>query len=81
MRERKAFHTTTAAEFRELVEAARTSGRLDELAEALAERLERHRAALLAHQAARDFGQIQETKKVIASLESKLQIIRQAQAA
>jgi hypothetical protein len=79
MREKKLFQTTTNAEFRELVETARASGRLDELIKALDERLNRYRIALQSHQAARDFQQIQETKKIIAVLESKLQIARQAQ--
>ena len=79
MRDKKLFHTTTNAQFRELVEAARTSGRLNELISALEERLDRYRAALQSHQTARDFQQIHETKQIIATLESRLQIARQAQ--
>lgn len=79
MREKKLFHTTTNAEFRELVEEARRSGRLHELIGALEERLDRYRAALQTHQAARDFQQIHETKQIIATLESRLQIARQVQ--
>ena len=77
MQERKPFHTTTAAEFRELAETARTSGRLPELIEAISDRLERYRAALQSHQLARDFQSIQETKKLIANLENKLRIATQ----
>lgn len=79
MREHKPFHTTTAAEFRELAEAARIAGRLTELIAAINDRLERHRAALQSHQLARDFQSIQQTKKVIASLENKLQLAQQLQ--
>jgi hypothetical protein len=79
MREKKPFHTTTSAEFRELVEAARTTGRLNDLIQAIAERLAWYRAELQAHQATRNFQQIQETKKIITHLETKLQIARQAQ--
>ncbi len=79
MREHKAFHTTTIAEFRELAEAARSAGRLAALIEAVTNRLERHRAALQSHQLARDFQSIQQTKKLIANLENKLQIAQQLQ--
>ncbi|MBI1880052.1 MAG: hypothetical protein HYR94_17845 [Chloroflexi bacterium] len=79
MQERKPFHTTTAAEFRELAEAARAAGRLPELIAAISDRLERHRAAMQSHQAARDFQSIQETKKLIANLENKLRIVTQLQ--
>lgn len=81
MREKKLFHTTTAAEFRELAETARAAGRLTELIDAISERLERYRIALQSHQLARDFQSIQETKKLIANLENKLRIARQLQAA
>ena len=80
MQERKPFHTTTAAEFRELAEAARAAGRLPELIEAISDRLERYRAALQSHQSARDFQSIQETKKLMANLENKLRIAAQLQA-
>lgn len=79
MQERKPFHTTTAAEFRELAEAARAAGRLSELIAAISDRLERYRTAMLSHQAARDFQSIHETKKVIANLENKLRIVTQLQ--
>jgi hypothetical protein len=79
MRENKAFHTTTAAEFRGLAEAARAAGRLAELIEAITDRLERHRAALQSHQLARDFQSIQQTKKLITNLENKLRIAQQLQ--
>ncbi len=79
MREPGSFHTTTSAEFRELAEAARATGRLAELIEAIHDRLERYRTALQSHQLARDFQSIQQTKKLIGSLESKLQIARQLQ--
>jgi hypothetical protein len=65
------------AEFRDLAEAARSAGRLPELIAALAERLERYRAAMQSHQAARDFQSIQETKKLMANLENKLRIATQ----
>lgn len=81
MRERKSFHTTTAAEFRELAEAARATGRLGELVEAIQDRIERYRTALQSHQLARDYQSIQQTKKIIDSLESKLQIAQQLQPA
>jgi hypothetical protein len=81
MREKKLFHTTTAAEFRELAETARTAGRLEELIGAISDRLERHRVALQSHQLARDFQSIQDTKKLIANLENKLRIARQLQTA
>ena len=77
MQERKPFHTTTVAEFRDLAEAARAAGRLPELIAALSERLERYRAAMQSHQAARDFQSIQETKKLMANLENKLRIATQ----
>lgn len=79
MSEHRSFHTTTSAEFRELAEAARATGRLTELIEAIQARLERHRGALQSHQLARDFQSIQQTKKLISSLESKLQIAQQLQ--
>lgn len=79
MQEKKPFHTTTAAEFRELAETARAVGRLSELIAAISDRLERYRAAMQSHQAARDFQSIQETKKLIANLENKLQIASQLQ--
>lgn len=79
MREKKMFHTTTAAEFRELAETARAAGRLAELIDAISDRLERYRTALQSHQLARDFQSIQETKKLIANLENKLRIARQLQ--
>ena len=41
MQEKKPFHTTTAAEFRDLAEAARAAGRLPELVAAISDRLER----------------------------------------
>jgi hypothetical protein len=81
MREKKLFHTTTAAEFRELAETARAVGRLAELIDAISDRLERYRVALQSHQLARDFQSIQETKKLIANLENKLRLARQLQAA
>jgi hypothetical protein len=79
MQERKPFHTTTTAEFRELAEAARAAGRLPELIAAISDRLERYRAALQSHQLARDFQSIQETKKLMANLENKLRIAAQLQ--
>lgn len=81
MQERKPFHTTTSAEFRDLAETARAAGRLPELIEAISERLERYRAALQSHQLARDFQSIQETKKLITNLENKLRLAAQLQAA
>lgn len=79
MQERKPFHTTTTAEFRELAEAARTAGRLSELIAAISDRLERYRVAMQSHQSARDFQSIQETKKLMANLENKLRIAAQLQ--
>lgn len=79
MQEKKPFHTTTAAEFRDLAEAARTAGRLPELIAAISDRLERYRVAMQSHQAARDFQSIQETKKLMANLENKLRIASQLQ--
>jgi len=79
MRENKLFHTTTAAEFRELAEAARTSGRLTELINAISDRLERYRVLLQTHQEARDFQSIQQTKKIIANMENKLRLARELQ--
>lgn len=79
MQEKKLFHTTTAAEFRELAETARVAGRLPELIVAISDRLERYRVAMQSHQAARDFQSIQETKKLIANLENKLRIASQLQ--
>lgn len=76
MSNQKPFQTTTTAEFRELAKAARASGRLPELIEAITNRIERHRAMLEIHEAARDIHQIYETKKLIANLESKLEIAR-----
>lgn len=81
MHEKKPFHTTTAAEFRDLAETAQAAGRLPELIEAISDRLERYRVALQSHQSARDFQSIQETKKLIANLENKLRIAGQLQAA
>lgn len=80
MQERKPFHTTTAAEFRQLAESARAAGRLPELIAALSDRLERYRVAMQSHQAARDFQSIQETKKLMTNLENKLRIATQLQA-
>ena len=80
MQEKKPFHTTTAAEFRDLAETARAAGRLPELIEAISDRLERYRVALQSHQAARDFQSIQETKKLMANLENKLRLAAQLQA-
>lgn len=79
MGERRSFHTTTSAEFRELAEAARATGRLQELIDAIQNRIERHRSALQSHQLARDFQSTQQTKKLISGLESKLQIAQQLQ--
>lgn len=81
MQEKRPFHTTTVAEFRDLAETARAAGRLSELITAISDRLERYRVALQSHQAARDFQGIQETKKLIANLENKLQIASQLQEA
>ena len=75
----KNFHTTTLAEFRELAEATRASGRLTELINAISDRLERYRALLQTHQVARDFQNIQQTKELIANLENKLQLARELQ--
>lgn len=77
MSDKRPFQTTTAAEFREIARTARSSGRLPELIEAINSRIARHRAMLELHEAARDIQQIRETKRVIASLESKLEIARQ----
>ena len=76
MNEKKPFQTTTTAEFREIARTAQAGGRLDELIQALTGRIDRHRAMLELHEAARDFQQIRETRKVIANLESKLEIAR-----
>jgi uncharacterized membrane-anchored protein len=75
----KSFHTTTSAEFRELAEAARVSGRLPELIQAISDRLERYRALLQTHQTGRDFQSTQQTKKLIANLENKLQLALELQ--
>lgn len=79
MREKKPFHTTTAAEFREIAKAARTAGRLAELIQALTDRLERHRAVLQLHESTRNFQAARETKKLMANLENKLEIARELQ--
>ena len=79
MQEKKPFHTTTAAEFRELAETARAAGRLPELIAAISDRLQRYRVAMQSHQAARDFQSIQDTKRLIANLENKLQIANKLQ--
>jgi hypothetical protein len=75
----QSFHTTTTAEFRELAEAARASGRLPELIKAISDRLERYRALLQTHQEARDFQSVQQTKRLIINLESKLQLALELQ--
>jgi hypothetical protein len=77
MSDKRPFQTTTAAEFREIAKAARSSGRLSELIEAINSRIARHRSMLELHEAARDIQQIRETKRVITNLESKLEIARQ----
>ena len=77
MSQRRAFQTTTAAQFREIAAAAQAGGRLPELMAAIEERLQRHRATLEVHEATRDYQQIRETRRVIAHLESKLEIARQ----
>jgi hypothetical protein len=76
MNEKRPFQTTTTAEFREIAKTAQAGGRLGELIKALAGRIDRHRAMLELHETARDFQQIRETRKVIANLESKLEIAR-----
>ncbi len=75
----QSFHTTTTTEFRELVEAARVSGRLPELIKAISDRLERYRTLLQTHQEARDFQSVQQTKRLITNLESKLQLALELQ--
>ncbi len=77
MSQRDVFRTTTAAEFRKIAAAAHTSGRLNELIEALAQRLERYQSALTVHESTRDIQKVQETKKRIANLETKLEIAKQ----
>lgn len=76
MPERRGFHTTTAAEFRQIAAAAKAAGRLPELIEAIQERLERYRATLELYESTRDFHHIHEAKKSIANLESRLEIAR-----
>jgi len=76
MNDKRPFQTTTTAEFREIAKTALAGGRLDELIKALAGRIDRHRAMLELHETARDFQQIHETRKLIANLESKLEIAR-----
>jgi hypothetical protein len=77
MSEKRTFQTTTAAEFREIAAAALAAGRLPEMVAAIEARLERYRSTLEVHEATRDYQQIRETKRVIANLESKLEIARQ----
>ena len=70
------FQTTTTAEFREIAAAAQESGRLSDLIAAIEQRLERSRATLDLHESTRDFQRIRETKRLMANLESKLEIAR-----
>ena len=77
MPDKRAFQTTTAAEFRQIAAAAQAAGRLPEMIAAIEERLARHRATLEVHEATKDYQQIRETKRVIANLESKLGLARQ----
>ena len=70
------FQTTTTAEFREIAAAAQASGRLPDLIAAIEQRLERNRATLDLHESTRDFQRIRETKRLMANLESKLEIAK-----
>lgn len=72
----RSFQTTSAAEFRAIVAAAQTSGRLSELIQAIQERLERYQATLELHETTRDFQKIRETKRLMANLENKLEIAK-----
>lgn len=76
MSKKRPFQTTTTAEFREIAKAVQAGGRLAELIGAINQRLERHQAMLRLHESARDIHQVRETKKLIANLESKLEIAR-----
>lgn len=76
MSEKNPFQTTSAAEFREIAQAAHASGRLAELITAIQSRIERYRATLEVHEAARDFQKIRDTKKLITNLEGRLEIAR-----
>ena len=77
MSHRRAFQTTTAAEFRKIAAAAQASGRLVELITAMSTRLQQYQSMLDMHESARDIKQIRETKKKIANLETKIELARQ----
>ncbi len=77
MSDRRAFQTTTAAEFRKIAAAARASGRLSELIKAMDTRLHQYQTTLEMHEIARDIQRTGETKKKISNLETKLELARQ----
>ena len=74
---RKAFQTTTAAEFRKIAAAAQAAGRLNELITAMTTRLTQYQSILEMHETARDIQKTRETKKNIANLETKLELAKQ----
>lgn len=76
MLNKKAFQTTSAAEFREIAATAQASGRLPELIDAIQKRLDRYQEVLQLHESARDFQKIRETKRLIANLQNKLEITK-----